>query len=381
MASRRLSPDVDWLEIQDHELSLPRLAGRLADCGENRLTFIFANAVYRSSIHQRVADWDGRGKALALISRNQPIGLFSLSAQGISELSAQPPSRIRSAQELLAWLFSSSFVHNELVSDTDWQRIRDHQDINEAERKLDQWLVKPTDGVFARFNRRISIPISHRLIKTRITPNMVSVFTLAVGFVSGLCFAMGEYLSALLGAALSVLASILDGCDGEVARLTFRESAFGCWLETVCDYLYYIFIFGGMAAGLVRHSPSQSYVWLTVLLFFGAIVSMLVTSYQRRTLASGQPERYLATWQGRVEKEQSLMLWVGRHTEFMIRRCFLPYALLAFALCNATRVAFVLCAFGANVVWPIALYSNRRLASPVHSRSNSSCYFQSAGRQ
>src|SRR4051794_23964660 len=44
-------------------------------------------------------------------------------------------------------------------------------------------------------------------------------------------------LEYLIGAVLSVSASILDGCDGEVARLKLMESDFGCWLETVCDYL------------------------------------------------------------------------------------------------------------------------------------------------
>ena len=51
---------------------------------------------------------------------------------------------------------------------------------------------------------------------------------------------------------LSLFASILDGCDGEVARLKLQESAFGCWLETICDYLYYLFIFVGMTIGLLR---------------------------------------------------------------------------------------------------------------------------------
>jgi hypothetical protein len=147
-----------------------------------------------------------------------------------------------------------------------------------------------------------------------------------------------------------------------VARLTFRESAFGCWLETVCDYLYYILIFGGMAAGLVRHSARGFYGWMSGALLFGAITSMLVTSYQRKALAADRPERYLATWQGRVEQEQSRLLWVGRRLEFIIRRCFLPYALLAFAVCDATSVAFVMCAFGANLVWPMALYSGHRMA-------------------
>jgi CDP-L-myo-inositol myo-inositolphosphotransferase len=88
--------------------------------------------------------------------------------------------------------------------------------------------VKATDGIFARFNRRISIPISRRLVRFPITPNMVSLFTLGVSFLAGACFFMVGYLNIVLGALLGVFASILDGCDGEVARLKLRESEFGC---------------------------------------------------------------------------------------------------------------------------------------------------------
>ena len=107
-------------------------------------------------------------------------------------------------------------------------------------------------------NRRISVPISRQLIKLPITPNMVSVFTLGVGVASGFFFACGGYWNVLVGAVLSLWASILDGCDGEVARLKLLESDFGCWLETICDYLYYLLIFGGMAIGLVRSSGNPN---------------------------------------------------------------------------------------------------------------------------
>ena len=96
----------------------------------------------------------------------------------------------------------------------------------------------------------------------------------------------------LLGAILSVFASILDGCDGEVARLTFQDSAFGCWLETVCDYLYYVFIFAGMMIGLLGRGPIY-WVWGTVL-FFGAVASFLTTALQRRRMAAARPEQYLS---------------------------------------------------------------------------------------
>ncbi len=55
-------------------------------------------------------------------------------------------------------------------------------------------------------------------------------------------------------------------------------------------------------------------------------------------------------------------LYFCRHTEFIVRRCFFPYALLFFALFNIMNVAFVLSAIGANLVWPIALYSSHTFA-------------------
>jgi phosphatidylglycerophosphate synthase len=167
----------------------------------------------------------------------------------------------------------------------------------------------------------------------------------------------------LIGAILSVFASILDGCDGEVARLKLQESDFGCWLETICDYLYYLFIFAGMTIGLLRSSGMRSnLVWGGVLLF-GAVASFIVTGLQRHRLTNGRPEQLLGIWQRQADRRLSNpFLYIGRHTEFIIRRCFLPYALLFFALFNITQVAFILAALGANMVWLIALYSHRTFA-------------------
>ena len=42
---------------------------------------------------------------------------------------------------------------------------------------------------------------------------------------------------------------------------------------------------------------------------------------------------------------------------FIVRRCFFPYALVVFALLGIMNVAFLLSVVGANLVWPVALYS------------------------
>jgi len=244
-----------------------------------------------------------------------------------------------------------------------WQQVRTEKDRRIAERKLDGWLVKPTDGMYARLNRRISIPISRQLIKLPITANIVSIFTLGVGIVSAAFFALGGYWSTLLGAFLCLFASILDGCDGEVARLKLLESDFGCWLETVCDYVFYLFLLVGMTIGQWRNSGSSAYLVWGGFLLVGALASFLAVGWQRRRLAAGRPEQLLNIWQRHAERRSSNpFLYAARHMEFMVRRCFFPYALVVFALLGAMKVAFILSVIGANLVWPIALYSARTFA-------------------
>ena len=114
---------------------------------------------------------------------------------------------------------------------------------------------------------------------------------------------MRRILERACGAVLSVWASILDGCDGEVARLKLLESDFGCWLETVCDYLYYLFIFAGMTIGLIRSSDEKMYLIWGILLLFGAVMSFLVTGLGRHRLAAGRPEQYLRNLAGESGKQ------------------------------------------------------------------------------
>jgi len=162
----------------------------------------------------------------------------------------------------------------------------------------------------------------------------------------------------LTGAVLSWLSSVLDGCDGEVARLKLQESAFGCWLETICDNLYYVFIFAGMTVGLVRSSGNHKYLIWGGFLLLGAIASFLMTGIQRHRMAGERPEQYLQEWHKKADSRSSNpLLYLGRNTEFIIRRCFLPYVILFFAVFGLMNWFLVGAALGANLVWIVTLYS------------------------
>jgi 1L-myo-inositol 1-phosphate cytidylyltransferase / CDP-L-myo-inositol myo-inositolphosphotransferase len=123
-------------------------------------------------------------------------------------------------------------------------------DVRVAERRLLRVLVKDTDGFMARHvERPISLQISRRLAPTAVTPNQITMVSVAVG-VSGAPF----FLSALwpwqtVGALLFLAHSILDGCDGELARLRFQESRWGGVLDFWGDNVVHVVTFACMAAG------------------------------------------------------------------------------------------------------------------------------------
>jgi phosphatidylglycerophosphate synthase len=181
---------------------------------------------------------------------------------------------------------------------------------------------------------------------------------LGVSFAAGLYYAFGGYWNTFIGALLSLWASILDGCDGEVARLKLQSSTFGCWLETICDYLYYLFVFAGMAIGLTRSMRADRFLFWGAALFLGALLTFLFAGLGRQRLSGKNPEQYLAVWHKKAEDTLSNpLIYLGRYTEFMVRRCFLPYALLALAVLNFTPAALYFSAIGANVAWVISLYT------------------------
>jgi phosphatidylglycerophosphate synthase len=350
--TRRLPDNVEWCATAPGEIApvLRDIADR-----EERIVLIRADRTYHPSLHRRAAEW-AEAADLALTTDNQPVGIYAFNTPQAIRLLEHCPAGVRTFEELHAWPTAAEGMVCESVSSDQWQRISSSEDRRLAEEKLDAWLMKSTDGPFARMNRKVSIPISRQLIKFPITPNMVSLFTLGVSFWAGAFFALGGRANMLIGAILSVIASILDGSDGEVARLTFQDSAFGCWLETVCDYLYYVFIFAGMMIGLLGRGPIY-WTW-GALLFVGAVASFLTTAMQRRRMAGDRPERYLVLWHAAASKRRSNpFLYLSRHTEFLIKRCCMPYLILAFALFGATYMAFIGAAVGANIVWPIVLYS------------------------
>jgi 1L-myo-inositol 1-phosphate cytidylyltransferase / CDP-L-myo-inositol myo-inositolphosphotransferase len=123
-------------------------------------------------------------------------------------------------------------------------------DVRAAERRLLRSLVKDTDGFMARHvERPISLAISRRLAGTPITPNQMSLISIVVGICGAPFFLSSRPLLQTIGALLFLAHSILDGCDGELARLKFQQSRWGGILDFWGDNVVHVVIFACMAIG------------------------------------------------------------------------------------------------------------------------------------
>jgi phosphatidylglycerophosphate synthase len=139
--------------------------------------------------------------------------------------------------------------------------VKDAASARRAERALFRALRKPQDGWTSRWlNRYVSLFFSRFLVKTPLRPNQVSIGILAVGLFGAWLAARGGYWNMALGAFLFQMQSILDGCDGEMSRITHRGSLTGEWLDTVGDDLTNYGFFGATGYGLWITTGSALYL-------------------------------------------------------------------------------------------------------------------------
>lgn len=128
--------------------------------------------------------------------------------------------------------------------------LRTAADLPAAERRLLRALGKSTDGFMERnIERPVSRLISARLARLRVTPNQMTLVSALVGLAAAPFFLSASPLWQTAGALLFLAHSILDGCDGELARLKFQESRWGGILDFWVDNIVHSAIFGCMAIG------------------------------------------------------------------------------------------------------------------------------------
>ncbi len=153
-------------------------------------------------------------------------------------------------------------------------------DVAGAEDALFRSLARNTGNAFARYvDRAMSQAISRRLARWPITPNQITCFSIALGIVGSLLLLRSTYAFGLLGSALFLVSTIIDGCDGEIARLKFQESRSGARLDVIGDNLVHLVLFPCVALRAYFADPGGPYVWLAAVALAGVVACWLAVYF------------------------------------------------------------------------------------------------------
>ena len=206
----------------------------------------------------------------------------------------------------------------------------------------------PQEGMVSRYlNRRLSHPLARLLARTPITPNQVSLAGLALALASLALFLAGYNIWAGLAAQAS---SIVDGADGDLARLKGMATRFGGFLDAVLDRYADVVILAGLAYWSYTFEERMSLAVVAPVGLLAMVGSLLISYTRARAEASlGQTFHGLP---GTLASRDARLLLVAIGA-------VLGQALAALALLAVVTNAVVL--------WRVALVG-RRSPSPTQLR-------------
>jgi len=169
-----------------------------------------------------------------------------------------------------------------------------------------QGLTKDTDGFISKhINRKFSTKISLFLVNSgvKISPTGMTVISFLISILSAVLFCFDK---PLLGGISAQISSILDGCDGEIARLTNSVSRKGEILDSILDRLGD----GAIIMGITVLAYKYSHLWknllsgldfgvLIIALGFLALIGSFNISYSASKLKASAGLEYRRIWAGR----------------------------------------------------------------------------------
>ncbi len=218
-------------------------------------------------------------------------GLFYFPAGFGKKVYAQAKAGAHSVSNIIQHFIDQDGVRAVALDRALWQDVDDPGMKREAERRLMKTLTHPNDGwVSRKFNRFFSTHISFLLAKIGVHPNVVTTAVFLLTLIGAWFAASGVYKSIVLGALIFQLASILDGCDGELARLTYRTSRFGSWYERISGDLRYVIFFEALGISAWRATGSQVYLFAVFTLGALALYMLAQVSSYAWSRRSSQSE-------------------------------------------------------------------------------------------
>ena len=204
-------------------------------------------------------------------------GFFILHSEAFNNIKNLSEKKFLALSDVMKVLIQEQKLYFiEVVADS-WLDIDTKIDFSNAKDFLLNFSSSKTnDGpISTYFNRRISKWITSKLVYYPVTPNQISVITFLITVIASLIIIKQGYFFLVLGALLAQLSSILDGCDGEIARLKLLGSKYGGWFDQVLDRYSDLFII----TGLTFHTYFLHNTLAVFIIGFIAVGGKIILSY------------------------------------------------------------------------------------------------------
>lgn len=139
--------------------------------------------------------------------------------------------------------------------------------------------MRADDGFYSTFVlRRMSRRLAPHALRHGLTPNQITLGSLAIGLLAAPCFATGARAGLVTGALLLQLSIVVDCVDGEVARYTRAYSSLGAWLDASTDRVKEYAAYAGLAIGATTAGHRVD-PWLLAATMLGLQTTRHTTDY------------------------------------------------------------------------------------------------------
>jgi CDP-diacylglycerol--glycerol-3-phosphate 3-phosphatidyltransferase len=160
--------------------------------------------------------------------------------------------------------------------------------------------------------RRIAEPATSLLVKTRLTPNVITITGFLVCVGAAVSLGAGHLV---LGGGLALGSGVFDLLDGALARAQKSSTKFGALLDSTLDR----FSDAALLLGLIVHYAWQEEEWRVVLAAAALVGSFSVSYIRARAEGLGlecheglftRPERLIVLSVGLLVNEAMIALWI-----------------------------------------------------------------------
>ncbi len=232
-----------------------------------------------------------------------------------------------------------------------------------------QWELvnKAMDAPITRyFYRPLARPLTHLFLRTPLSPNAISVISIALSLAGCAIAASASPTWHVIGLAILVAGGITDCNDGEVARLRLQMSKAGAWLDAMGDDAARLALVAGIGIHVSHLHPDWPVMAITAGSLAMTVLGLgLIYWYCIFVINSSNNQDYTRALQigpgVRAAGKRTVWQVASDWGAQIIRRDFIDLGVLALAIFHVSEVSFVMLSVGAIVTVGVVIPTHLKI--------------------